>query len=100
MALRGDSWLDWHAWRSVARSRVCIAAGIAHGPAISRTRLYFVFRVFSDPRDACFTRPDAAGVNQKARHTARCRDRSRGASGTFGSKQSGAGMDRSNARPV
>ena len=74
VAARCDRRLGWHAWRGVTRGRVCIAAGVAHRPAISRARLHFVCRLFSDPGHARVTGFDAAGVDSEARRTTRCGD--------------------------
>ena len=74
VAARCDRRLGRHAWRGVTRGRVCIAAGVAHWPAISRARLHFVCRLFSDPGHARVTGFDAAGVDSEARRTTRCGD--------------------------
>ena len=74
VAARCDRWLGRHAWRGVTRGRVRIAAGVAHRPTISRARLHFVCRLFSDPGDARVTGFDAAGVDSEARRTTRCGD--------------------------
>src|SRR5207248_1817624 len=83
VAVRCDRWLGWHAWRGVTRGRVRIAAGVAHRPTISRARLHFVSRLFSDPGDASVTGFDTAGVDSEARRTTRRGDRGRGGPGAI-----------------
>ena len=51
VAARCDRRLGWHAWRRVARCRVCIAFGDAHRPDISRARLHFICRLFGDKQN-------------------------------------------------
>ena len=51
-----------------------LAAGAALGAAVSRARLHFVSRLFSNPGHARLTGSDAAGVDWEARHTARRRN--------------------------
>src|SRR5262245_44435240 len=74
VAARCDRWLGWHAWRSVTRGGVCIAADIAHRSALSRARLHFVCRLFGDPRHAGVAGADAAGVDSETLCAPRCRD--------------------------
>ena len=75
LAARCHRRLGWDAWRGVTRGSVCIAAGVAHRPALSRTRLHFVCRLFSNPGDACITGSDTAGVDSEAPRTTGCTDR-------------------------
>ena len=66
----------WAGMRGVVSLAAAFALPLAlpTGQPISRARLHFVSRLFSDPGDARVTGSDAAGVDSEARRTTRCRD--------------------------
>ncbi len=69
VAARCDRRLGRHARRGVTRRCVRVAASAALRTAVSRARLHFVSRLFSDPGHARVTGSDAARVDSEARHT-------------------------------